>query len=135
LQAKASGDPWLFRACDRSIQDALGRGTTERTWEAYIGIAHHDLPNYPQRIGHPSVDVTAFFNLDRLLSASPKLDDPNPKSNIRLAWKVTARGDAFYWSDWWFRRVLKALIRVIDEHGIGPHGWEAARWMVYDAVS
>ncbi|TEB29629.1 hypothetical protein FA13DRAFT_619741 [Coprinellus micaceus] len=31
LQAKASGDPWLFRACDRSIQDALGRGTTERT--------------------------------------------------------------------------------------------------------
>lgn len=37
-----------------------------------------------------------------------------------------------YWSEEYFSRVYRALMDIIEAHGVGSDGWAAARWMVYE---
>lgn len=40
----------------------------------------------------------------------------------------------YYWSAGYFTRVYLALHNVVVMDGVGPSGWEVARWMIYDEV-
>lgn len=72
-----------------------------------------------------------------MLDEAPvKGEDGEPIENEEHARKDELESGAvfWFWSKEYFTRVYQALYNVVLRDGVGPFGWGAARWMVYDEV-
>ncbi|KAJ3525870.1 hypothetical protein NMY22_g10396 [Coprinellus aureogranulatus] len=100
----------------------------------HIAYALEKLPKYPQRTLPPAILSPGFLILRDVLAKAPLLNDEGPEySPSRLY--VFADEQLrlhFRWTNAFIDEVAVALVCVIKRHGLGPEGWQAARWMVYD---
>ncbi|TFK25356.1 hypothetical protein FA15DRAFT_737461 [Coprinopsis marcescibilis] len=144
LVQKAHGDEWLWHACLKAWRRTLS------TYEDYIPIpgqthlhyceaACNVLPTYPPRINPPQPLPPSFQNLQGVLDEAP---DFRPMEEDYITHPAIEQCDdhvdGWTWYEWttqYLERVFHALITIIKHHGVGPTGWKAARWMVYDAHS
>lgn len=100
--------------------------------------AFQQLPDYPPRTASPIQLSPPFQALKDLLSEAPVMGDHGlpikNEQNTRVDDLPAEQDFRVFWSEEYFTRIYRALMDIIGAHGVGPDGWEAARWMVYDEV-
>ncbi|TEB29625.1 hypothetical protein FA13DRAFT_1710879 [Coprinellus micaceus] len=143
LERKTQGHSWLW-ACLQRCYPHLGNGVEDWMLPSaakrakYFQSAIRDLPNYPPRTVPPAQLTHALQALRNVLDEAPvKGEDGEPIENEEHARKDELESGAvfWFWSKEYFTRVYQALYNVVLMDGVGPFGWGAARWMVYDEYS
>lgn len=133
--ARARGDKWLWHVCNLHIHSS---GRSARKIEL-LECALRSLPVYPPRTAPPSELSSSFQKLKALLSEAPGVGmDGTPVKNEdnTIMETIAFPSDyGWYWSPEYLAKLYQALMAIIEEHGLGPDGWEAARWLVYDQYS
>ncbi|KAF6752822.1 hypothetical protein DFP72DRAFT_1046977 [Ephemerocybe angulata] len=133
--SRAHGDKWLWHVCNLHIHTA---GRSGRKIER-LKCALRSLPVYPPRTAPPSKLSSSFQTLKALLSEAPEIGmDGTPVKNEHnvIMEDIAFPSDyGWYWSPAYLTKLYQALMAIIEEHGLGPDGWEAARWLVYDQYS
>lgn len=143
LERKAHGNAWLWEACNEAIRD-WGLGV--ENWKLppaakrakYFQAAIRDLPNYPPRTPEPPQLSPALQALKGVLADAPVKDANGvPVEHVENSTKdeVSPAEVYYYWSAGYFTRVYMELYNVILKDGVGPAGWEVARWIIYDEYS
>ncbi|KAF7972831.1 hypothetical protein HWV62_16930 [Athelia sp. TMB] len=137
--------PWIFNACLRFAESCYGGIESSSTLaKEYLKIALLDIRS--ERLRHPlrPIDLlpssTSIDQLRDVLKRAPRIPDDgigNVPTGMRTEVENFPHQGAvrWYWASTYLDEVNKALIAVINEHGVGDGGWKTARWEVYDKVS
>ncbi|KAF6752815.1 hypothetical protein DFP72DRAFT_1069999 [Ephemerocybe angulata] len=83
---------------------------------------------YPPRIPIPQSD--SFRALNEVLAEADDPDSDNVSEEEDYEGNVSST-----WTNELLEEVSQALIDIVNAHGLGPEGWQAARWRVYDALN
>lgn len=128
--------PWLWDKCHRHLDHGIDPEyasitSRERTRRMTLALEH--LPEYPLRPPSPLPSSYSVDKLRKVLDAAPSVDWDEPVQGEGIeTYTNYDTEETYYWCDRYLRKLFRALVRVIEEHGLD--GWTAVRWEVYDKV-
>lgn len=132
----ANGHRWLWDTCLRSLMDLPLKKPHSSVIVVYRQLQYN---GYPPRVPLPEPLPPAFKALRTLLDDAPTeshglFPEGKVANYTTVTYHCLEEEEEYFWARQYFRRVYKALIHIIEEHGVGDEGWGSARWMVYDQV-
>ncbi|KAF7985780.1 hypothetical protein HWV62_401 [Athelia sp. TMB] len=131
--------PWIFSACWEDLQPrgyCAGRGAEEYLELALSNISEGRLQLPPR----PNNLLPSSSSMDQLRDTLKRAPRPTESSDDDTPTGMRSEEDnygdvSWYWAPIYLDEVNKALITVINEHGVGEVGWSTARWEVRDKVA
>lgn len=146
---KAGMQPWLWKAFNEALdrQNAYNYELcylpyeTSRERERPFLLAEKFARTYPPRPEQPLPSSPSIDAVRALLAEAA-----SPPESYSPEWGCRLDGLEFHrncfpeeeeWYDWsaeYREKLFSALIRVIEEHGLGDEGWRGIRWEMYDKV-